>query len=168
VGVNVSAGGFTPKRRVYVLDFTGDDELDGAEIRARSTSLGTVLGLGDVIGSLGGARTREDIEALPEDEQARVLPAALSALGGMVDSFCTALVSWNLCDEDGAAVPATRAGLLTLDPNHVNRIVRAWQRAVSDVSADLGKELTSGAPSVEASLTMEPLSPSPESCSRPA
>jgi hypothetical protein len=154
-------GGFRPKRRVYVLDFADDPELDGAEIKARSTSLGAVLGLGKTAEKLADLpRTAEEIAALDQAGQAATMPAALSALGGVVDSFVEALVSWNLVDDAGLPLPANRAGLLTLDPAHVMRIVRAWQQAVSDVGADLGKESISGPPSVAGSLTMEPLSPS--------
>jgi hypothetical protein len=165
----MTGAGFTPKRRVYVLDFTGDDELDGLEVRARGTTLGSVLGLGTMAEQLRDAPTSQaDVEALDPAAQVAALPAALAALEGVFEPFLGALVSWNLCDEDGAPVPATRDGLLTQEPAHVMRIVRAWQRAVSDVGAGLGKDSTGGPPSDLPSLTMEPLSPSPQSSAVPA
>jgi hypothetical protein len=157
-----AAPGFRPKRRVYVLDFTGDSELDGAIIRARGTSLGAVLGLGEMAESLRTVGPAVTAGGDP-DAQAEALPAALKALEGVFEPFLGALVSWNLVDDAGAPLPATRAGLLTLEPSHVMRIVTAWQKAVSDVPDALGKALTSGSPSVVESLTMEPLAPNRES-----
>ena len=73
------------------------------------------------------------------------------------------LISWNLTEEDGTDIPATMAGMGTLDPGFVNKISGAWIRAVSGVAAPLESGSTSGDNSQEASIPMDVSSPSPTS-----
>lgn len=136
--------GFTPPRRTYLLDFAGT-ELDGLEVRTRSVPLGKFLEMGEL------AELVEDTEVISAAHQRQ-------ATTGMLDLFVSALVSWNLQDDDGEDVPTTSAGMASLDPKHVTMMITAWQTAIADVPAPLNQPSTVGERSVEASLPMEPLS----------
>ena len=79
----------------------------------------------------------------------------------VLDSFADALVSWNLEDENGQPLPATLETLETYpDVDFMNLIMDTWMTAVAGVDEELGKDSSSGEQSPEASLPMEPLSPS--------
>ena len=74
--------------------------------------------------------------------------------------FAGALVSWNLEDEDGEPIPADLAGVLSNDFDLNLELIGAWLDAASGAATPLGRPSTSGSPSLEASLPMDPLSPS--------
>jgi len=136
--------GYSPPRRIYELDFEGT-ELDGLTVKARGASLGRFLSLGQLADRAGQAETASD---------------EMAAITEMLDLFDEVLIEWDLDDEAGERVPATSAGMLTLDPAHVMLIVGAWQRAVAAVPAPLQVASTAGSPSLAGSMPMEPLSPS--------
>jgi hypothetical protein len=80
----------------------------------------------------------------------------------LLEIVASALVSWNIEEEDGTAVPADFDGLSTLETQFVMEIIAAWSQAVAGVTGPLEKGSTSGGTFPEASLPMEPLSPSQE------
>lgn len=151
--------GFTPKRKVYVLDFEGTD-LDGLTARTRSASIGTMLDIGNAIDGAGDVPTVEVLAGLPEREQLSKIAEFMKKIGDAVDQFAAVLVSWDLEDEHGHPVPAGVGGLLTLEPGELMLLIGAWRKAVADVPAPLPETSSGGTPSLEGSLPMDPLSPS--------
>jgi hypothetical protein len=142
--------GFTPRGKVYVLDFTGDAELDGLTVRARSAPIGMVLDMGELAAAI------DDNPA----GQAGVL-AQMAKMRPVLEKFADVLLSWDLEVKPGEPTPANLDGLLQVDTGQVMRILTAWQKAVSDVPAPLPEPSSGGGPSLEGSLPMEPLSASP-------
>lgn len=135
--------------KVYKLVF--EDDLEGLEVRARSVPLGKMLGLAKLDGL--------DFKTLDLEDQ-------LATLKELFTVFAQALVSWNVEVEtaDGTRpLPATFEGLEELDPPTAWAILSAWMTNVMGVSGPLERRSPSGGPSLEASLPMEPLSPSPPS-----
>lgn len=128
------------KRKVLVLKFE-DEDFDGVEIRARAASMGRAL------------------ELTGEADAARRPGTGLEQVNGLFDEFATALLSWNLEDDDDQPVPATRDGLLSLDIQDVMVIILAWFDAMLSIGEGLGKGSTSGSPFPEVSIPMEIPSP---------
>lgn len=145
--------GFTPKGKVYVLDFEGDPELDGLEVKCRSAPISAMLAMGELLESATSIEGGD-----PNDPAVAV--RQLQAMRPLLAAYADVLVEWNLELDPGTPVPATFEGLCRLDAGQVMRIIAAWQKAVSDVPAPLPEPSSSGAPSLAASLPMEPLSPS--------
>lgn len=151
--------GFTPPRKVYVLDFA-ETELDGLEMRARSAPLGMMLQLGASADHFEGVPSPEAMAALPDAEKLRLVKGSMGKLHELVDMYSQVLVSWNYEDENGQPVPATAAGLLTLDPPHLMLIIRAWQAAVAAVPPGSAPTSNAGGPSEVPPLPMAVTSPS--------
>jgi hypothetical protein len=99
--------------RTFTLEFDGTD-LDGAEVKFRSAS----------IGALQEIRGAEGIE----EEAALVAPY---------------LVSWNLEDESGS-LPADAKGLLALEEPAYRLIVSEWLKATRGVTAPLDHRSSGG------------------------
>lgn len=121
-----------------------DGEFEGLEVRAKRISIGKFLKLLPLLdGDFGdfNAETVKDMEQL-------------------VLEFGRYLVSWNLEDEDGQAVPCTPESFMDQDLAFVMEVVQRYGESISGVSAPLPQSSSGGAPSLEASLPMEPLSPS--------
>ncbi len=134
--------GFVRTRRVYRLAFE-DEELAGLVVKVRSTSIGSLF---DVLGLL----TADDVSA-----------ENLGQYEKLISGFAEALVEWNVEDEGGAPVPATYEGVRGQDADFILDIVHVWVQALMGVPGPLGQPLANGKPSVEQSLPMEALSPSP-------
>jgi hypothetical protein len=149
---------FTPGQVLYILDFTGT-ELDGLTVEATSTTIGGLLSLSDMIDDVGEL---PDPDAAPslDPKQVKRYAAAMAKFRRLVDTYADVLVSWDLEIPAGNPVSADAEGMLRLSPRHLMMIIKAYQVAVSQVPAELGKDSTGGAPSPVASLPMEPLSPS--------
>jgi hypothetical protein len=79
----------------------------------------------------------------------------LKAVGDLFETFATALVSWNLEDEDGTPVSADLEGIQSQDMEFILAVVRAWLEAVSSVNAPLGEGSTGGGTSQVPSIPME-------------
>lgn len=141
--------GFTPKSKVYRLDFSGDEELDGLVVKARSAPIGFVVELATF-----AERAQRSTADTAED---------LAEMGQMIDRFADVLVEWNLELRQGEPTPANAQGLRQLEMGHFLRLITAWQQAVINVPAPLPQTSSGGEPSVEASLPMAPPSPSPPS-----
>ncbi len=127
------------KRKILNISFEEGSEHYGLEIRARSVSFGRLMQFAD------------QAEQLREG-------AALSEMKGFINEFSEALDSWNAADEDGRDIPATREGLLSQDTSWVIDVLLAWFDSIVSVAGPLDSRSTSGGPSPEASIPMEPLS----------
>lgn len=146
--------GFTPPRKVYLLDFA-DTELDGLEVRAKSAPLSMMLQLGASADSFNNVPDVADVAEMDAARQLALVSGSMGQIRAVVDMYAQVLVGWNLTDDDGAPVPATVDGLLTLDPPHLMMIIRAWQQAVSAVPPASSPTSNVGAPSEVPPLPME-------------
>lgn len=136
--------GYKPQRKIYKLDFDGTD-LDGLVVEVSSVPIGTLLKLQEAYESMHG-KTAET--------------AGSAILGQLFGIFASALVSWNLLDENDREVPATLEGVMSQDATMVLEIVRAWGAALNGVPAPLDGGSASGATLPEASLGLESASQS--------
>ncbi len=130
--------GFTPPRKLYVLDFTGT-ELDGLIIKTVAISTGDFL----------------ELQQLVED-----VKRGLDAVPILSPRFIAVVREWNLTDDDGLPVPVSEAGFLSLELTQMFAVLDAWQSVWIGVSAPLDRPSSDGAPSLVESLPMEPLSDS--------
>lgn len=145
MGLNLAtAHGFTPKRKVYILDFEGSD-LHGLEVKARTAPLGEFMRLGMLADAV---------------EDAKSAAAEMEAIDALLMLFDAVLLSWNLLDDDGEPVPPTVDGLKTLEVQHVMAIFLAWQKEVAAVPAPLPVASRGGLPSEVLSMPMETALPS--------
>lgn len=131
--------GFRPKRKIYNLDFTGTD-YEGLQVSVRGMTLGEELDL-DNTGLTANA---------------------------IVETLTKRLVSWNVEDDNGQAVPTTIDGVRTQDGAMILAILEALRQANSGVPDPLPQSSPSGEPSLVASVPMEALSESPENSAVPA
>lgn len=139
--------GYKPQRKLYKLKFA-DEEYEGLEVLASSASLGTMLEIQELSDKLG-----ERLDAATAVELNR----------RMIAIFCGAVKSWNLVDDDGEPMPVSVDSMSAQDPNFVMALLQSWTTAVAGVSVPLDGGSPSGGTSLEASLPMAPLSPSPAS-----
>lgn len=120
---------------IYTLDQFKD--YSGLEVRMTSIRIG---------------KMRELMTLLDNDD---VTDEQMDAMVKMVSDN---LVSWNLEEEDGAPVPADRAGVDSLDLNMLLEIITAWMEQLTGPDEELGKD-SSSAPS---SASSTPKMPMPE------
>jgi hypothetical protein len=137
--------GFKAKKKLYLLRFAADHDLAGLEVTMSSVSMGALLSLQEM-------STRQD-EIVRDKTQFRE----------MIEVFAGAMIGWNLEDDFDRPIPITVDGVLTQDTDFIMSIIVEWTKAISGVSRPLGDGSTSGGQSPEASLPMEPRSPSPPS-----
>jgi hypothetical protein len=142
-----AGNGYRRAAKVYKLKFT-EDEFTGLEVRAKSVPLGKFLDLTKLVDLQNGTALG---------------PEQMEQIRDLFTGFATALVSWNLQEEDGTDVPATLEGLYSQEFDFVLQIIMAWMEAIAGVAAPLVRSSNSGATIPEGSLPMVPLSPSPES-----
>lgn len=137
-------------KRSKVVKLTwADGEFEGLEVRAQRVSVQTLLELGPLLDADLGAFT----------------PAEVEAMRGLFLEFGrVALASWNLEDEDtDEPVPCTPEDFLRQDLALMKAIITAWAEHISGVAAPLERPSPGGDQSLEESLPMEVLSPSPAS-----
>lgn len=151
--------GFVPKRTIYKLVDWPDPEMRGLEVRFRALNTGQVFDLDEK----KEAAQRELADG-DKDEDGEAGKAVIELFQLMADQ----MIEWNVTEEDGTPVPPTMDGIRQQELPFNMAIIDAWQTAVSDVPAPLEHGSPSGDPSLEASIPMEPLSPSPESSAVPA
>lgn len=133
--------GYVRQKKIFVLRFE-DPELEGLEVRATSTSLGSLLELVSLAEIGKGKRfDMADVKRLDE----------------LFDLFVNCLQSWNLEEEDGSPIPTTLAGLKSQDMTFVMDLIMAWMDGVVSIPTPLSKKLNSGEQSEVPPLTMEPL-----------
>lgn len=131
--------GYRPERKIYRLSF---EDHPGLEVRAKSVPLGEFLSISELAGVNGRDVTRQDTAKVAE----------------LFSGFAGALVDWNLEDDGGTPVPATLEGLYSQDFDFALEIIVGWMESIAGVPGPLDKPSSSGSPSLEASLPMEPLS----------
>lgn len=139
-------GGFKRKTKVYELDFSGT-ELDGLTVTAKSAPIGLFMQIGQLADRLDGVGDAD-------------MTQILGVVNELVDTFAQVLVSWDLLDDNDQPVPASPAGLLTLEIDELMFLIGAWQTAAAAVPAPLPTASISGSPSLAGSMPMEPLSES--------
>lgn len=130
--------GFKVERKILNLRF---EDYDGMEVRARTVAFGQLLDVS------------EQAETLRTDGK-------MDKVRGFLALFTSRLESWNLEDEDGSSIPASEAGLLSLDTDMGLAILLGWFDAMTAVAPSLGKDSTSGPRFPEGSIPMERLSAS--------
>jgi len=130
--------------RTLKLTWADDTEFAGLEVRAKRCSLETFFQLTPIID--GG------IDVSSEKGREEFLHLFLK--------FGEHLVSWNLEDEDGGAVPCTPQEFMAMDPKFVREILEQWAEEIAGVAVPLDSKSPDGEPFPEASLPMETLSPS--------
>ncbi len=130
--------GFTPPRKLYVLDFTGT-ELDGLIVKTVAISAGDFLELQQLV-----ADVKNGFDVVPI----------------LTPKFVEVIREWNLTDDDGLPVPVSEAGFLSLELTQMFAVLDAWQSVWIGVSVPLDRPSSDGAPSPVESLPMEPLSAS--------
>jgi hypothetical protein len=128
--------GYRHKPKNIVLKFDEGSDYPGFECTLRGLTLG------------------EYREVIGIDEVDNV------AIGSMLDSFATALISWNLEDEQGHPVAPTPEAVLAQDKDLMLKAAESWIDAIHGVPAPLGQSSPDGAPSPEVSIPMDVLSPS--------
>lgn len=141
--------GYKRPKKVYKIVFE-QKGMAGLEVRARSVSLGQILDLVNLA------------ELADPNRRANMLDD-MGKLKHLFEGLASALVDWNLEDEDGTPVPATLEGLYSQDMEFGLDVALAWMDAVMGVSAPLERPSSSGGPSLEASLPMDVSSASPAS-----
>lgn len=142
--------GYTAPTRTFKLTFD-DPKFEGLEVRVRSASLGTMILVSTLID------VRISVLMSAEDR------AKADQLFGL---FVDYLVEWNITDKAGDVVPQTLEGLHSLDPEFAMDVITHWSMATTgypQAAGPLDDSSTSGDPSLEASLPMEPSSASPPS-----
>lgn len=144
--------GFRAPKKTYRLVFESED-LAGLEVRAASMPLGELLEIQQLADRYGPGGSERP---------------GMVEIDRMLGGFARALLSWNVEDDEGRPVPATLDGLKSLDFDFVLDIMLAWMDAVVAVPAPLAQPSSSGGTSLELSLPMEPLSPSPVLSSMPS
>ena len=140
--------GYKVKKTIFRLVFEGKHE--GLIVEALAPPLGFLedaMKMAPLVGKSTDQMTEEDLELVT----------------GVFSGFAEYLVSWNLEDDDDQPIPADLAGLKKQDMGFVMEIVQAWLENAGEVGAPLPQPSSSGRPSLEGSLPMEPLSASPPS-----
>lgn len=147
------------RNKVYLLTFD-DPEFEGLEIRCKGASIGAVTGAVSFT-------NWTDKDFTPE--MAKDLPRVVRILAGCsVDCiekhdelpegqthYANRIVSWNLEEEDGTAVPANYEGLLSQDIDFVMAVCFAWMDGVVGTPGPLDGNSLAGGQSVEALIPME-------------
>lgn len=133
--------GYRRQPTVYRLVF---EEYEGLEVMARSVSIEELTKV---------LTLAQQMTSRPDDQQ----------VNEMFGWFAKRLVSWNLEDEDGKPVPATFKGILGEELGFMLKIIQAWVRAITGVSAPLPNG-SSGGPAARSPLEESiPMTASPGS-----
>lgn len=109
--------GYRPQRKQFNLTF---EDFPGLEVSATAASLGEL----------------DEIENAQKDASKRMF---------VFETFIRHLVSWNVEDEHGEAVPTNMEGLRSLDMDFVMAIIAGWVTSVARASLPKGLNLNSGA-----------------------
>jgi hypothetical protein len=133
--------GYRKPAKHYRLIFD-DDEYRGLEVVVRSASIGAYLDFTEMGRDIGEAGNLRNEQVKGRVEQ-------------LLDGFATALVEWNLQEDDGTPVPATLAGVRAQEYVFMLPVINTWLDAVGRPSPPLGGGSPPGDPTLEASLPME-------------
>lgn len=148
-------------RKIYTLDFSdtpyghADEDGDPLEVKMSGLNMRETLDTLDLEGLFKSAG---------EDQH-----AAGQIVESLVDMLGKHLLEWNLEDPDnGDPVSATKASLMAQDPTFLFDLIAAYRTAVLSAGKRQSPPSNGGAPVLEASLPMEPLSQNPPSLSEPS
>lgn len=133
--------GFEPEPVHYRLKFA--DDLAGLEVTAESLSVDEFLRVSTLAAAAKETTAEEGAKSAEQ----------------LLDAFAENLVEWNVTRK-GKPVHADRAGVGTQKFDFILKIIMAWMEAIASVDTPLNGSSPSGETSPEASLPMEPLSPS--------
>lgn len=146
--------GYKARRKTVVLRFE-DPEMSDLEVRAYSASIGETIGF-TRLSELVDAEFRQQVDKLDE----------------LLTLFASKLISWNIEAENDEgvleSVPATAAGLFSLDKDFAQEIVLAWLEGVVGIAAPLEQTSEAGVRELLDSLEMEPLPESPSLSTAPS
>lgn len=147
------------RRRTFVLEFE-DPSFGGLIVRTRSASLDDLMRMQELMNIPIGRKEHED------DRQ-----ELYDRLGGS-DQYPGLIVSWNLLDDNGEAVPTEPESLSKEEWPLIRSICRAWVAALVDVPRPLSQPSSDGDRLAELSIPMQTLepstSPNPSSSSTPS
>lgn len=143
--------GYRRPKKTYRLVFE-DPDMAGLVVRVRSVPLGGFL---DLVFLADVAERMLTAGGLGADDLGRIR--------GLFAGFASALVEWNLEDDDGKPVTPDLDGVLAQEPDLILSICVAWIQAVVGVRRPLERPSSDGAPPEEAQIPMEVSSPSPPS-----
>ncbi|MGH7179199.1 MAG: hypothetical protein ACREJC_17610 [Tepidisphaeraceae bacterium] len=138
--------GYTPEKTIYKLVF---DDMEGLVVRARSATIGEITEFNHLLGFKAAQHVAAGMPVADAEEESKK----------PLVKFIDFLVDWNVLDDNGDPVPATLAGVSTQEPTFMWKIINAWMTAGS-APAPLEQPSSDGEQSLEASIPMEPLSPS--------
>jgi hypothetical protein len=115
--------------RTYLLNFQ-DSDLEGAQIRLRATSVGTLMRINDLF------------------ERAKTGDVAY-AERGINEILVEHIVEWNLEDADGEALEVSVDSILLLEASFLSMITEQWMKAARGIPAPLEQKLNDGDTSKE-------------------
>lgn len=133
--------GYRPQRQLVKLDFS-ETELAGLEV---TTSRISIDGLLEFYRLIDRAEQLDPKTLKPED---------VELVDDLLTRWARVLHSWNVEDDDGQPVPATREGLGTQDIEFVLPVIVSWAAAVSTAPPPLNGASPSGGSSPEVSLDL--------------
>jgi hypothetical protein len=121
--------------KLYRLTFDDGSDLDGFACTLKGVSLDEFLSLSMAADELKtpAGRTKENVEA------------QFATLAGLI-------TAWNLADDNDKPVPVSYDELKAFDYSYVNKILRAYMRALSAVPKDSSSGSPSGGKSEEEQL----------------
>lgn len=146
---------YRPKTRKYVIEWDDDHELHGLQVVARAMRMGELERLGSL---------SDEFDAVGADGGDGQNGKRLGLLGQMMARLGAVLVTWNRMDEDTmrfneetdeyeetpetVTLPADVEGLRKLEDWEFMAILQGYMSHAVGVSADLGKDSTSGGASL--------------------
>lgn len=144
--------GFRPEPTIYNLSFQGT-MLDGLHVRMSCCTLGEYNEM--LHAAFAGGE--------PDEEgNVKFNPQMLKANDRIIELFLNHLVSWDLEDMAGQAVPISQEGLDSQERTIIAQLVTAWQAAMVNIPNPSKPASTDGATSVEQSLGLGNISESPQ------
>jgi hypothetical protein len=140
--------GFRPEPTVYNLSFQGT-ALDGLHVRMSCCTMGEY---NEMLRSafVGGE---------PDEEgNVKLNPEMLRANDRIMELFINHLLSWDLEDMAGQAVPISVEGIESQERTIITQLITAWQSAMVNVPKPSSSESNNGETSQEQSLGLGSIS----------
>jgi hypothetical protein len=137
--------GYRPPSQKFKIEYAPGHDLHGLELTVKQGNMGIAMRVAKL------SKLRSDKNMSPEN---------IAMIDEAFDAFASILVSWNVEDDDGNPVPATKDGLYSLDFEFLATVMTAWSEKVAGVSAPLPKPSDNGKTLAEGLIPMETLSPS--------
>lgn len=130
------AKGYKPKRKQFKLEFDDavKEDMEGCEVLAKRVSMAKMLEF-------------QRLGALPGYE----------GFDEMIAIFATAIVAWNLEDDDDEPLPVTLENLMEQEGPFVTALMNSWQTTQAGVSAPLDGASSSGETSPDLQIPMIPM-----------